>query len=158
MARLAKPKKSEPTKKIGRPKGTYVYDIVTKKADVLEWIAAGKSLSSFSAIDGNPDRHTVYLWANNDEIFADRLAHARELGQEELCEQTLTIIDEQPEFIIAESGKRRDPAYVAWQKARVDQRMKLLACWNPAKFGSKVDVTSNGKAAFNIVIDTGEKK
>jgi hypothetical protein len=100
---------------------------------------------------------TVYLWCDKDEDFAQRFARAREIGHDVIAEECLEIIDTEAEMAetTSQSGgsSHRDSAHVSWMKNRVEMRLKLLAKWNPKKYGDKVDVTSGGKQvglAINI--------
>jgi len=84
--------------------------------------------------EGMPAWQTVYDWMNRDENLSVAIARARELGQDAIAEDTLHIIDYPPER--GQDGKI-DPAWVQLQKARIEQRLKLLAKWNPKR--QKVD-------------------
>lgn len=142
MARIGRP--------IEKPDATLVQEI-------LDWIEDGQTLRAYCRQKGKPTWKTVYLWLAKDEDFATRYARAREAGQEAIAQETLEIIDEQPSTIVGDGGVRYDSAAVAWQRNRVEQRMKLLAVWNPRKYGAKVDLTSEGKqVGFNITVDLSE--
>ena len=84
---------------------------------------------------------------------------AREIGQEVIAEECLAIIDSDPECVVSEGSTHRDSAHISWLKNRAEMRLKLLAKWNPKKWGDKVDVTSDGKqVGLAIAIDLSEKK
>ena len=70
----------------------------------------------------------------------------------------MEIIDTFPMMAESENGGSRvDSGHVTWLRNRVDQRLKLLAKWNPKKYGDKVDVTSGGeKVGLAINIDLGK--
>ena len=145
-------------KRIGRPPEP----VPTDKAEaILEWIAQGKTLRQWCR-DNGISYTTVYLWLNKDEAFAERFAHAREVGHDCIADEVLEIIDTEAEFAesFSQSGssKHRDSAHVAWLRNRAEQRLKLLAKWNPKKYGDKVDVTSKGESVgLAINIDMGGK-
>jgi len=84
-------------------------------------------------------------WCHADETLALAYAHAREIGEEVIALQALEISDEEPEYYSTETGQRIDPASVVRAKNRAEIRLKLLAIWNPKKWGAKVDVTTGGK-------------
>lgn len=128
-----------------------------KADEIIEWISSGQTLREWCRQKGNPSFRTVYDWCDKDEEFASRFARAREVGQDLIAEQCLEIIDTQPEMAISSGANsessHRDSAHVTWLKNRAEMRLKLLAKWNPKKYGDKVDVTSEGKAvglAINI--------
>ncbi len=92
---------------------------------------------------GMPDVNTVNMWRAKDPAIDGRVGRARDQGHDALAVQCLAIIDEQPERVPGSGAK--DAAHVAWQKARVETRLRLLACWDPRRYGNKVDLTSEGK-------------
>ena len=129
------------------------------KADqIIEWISAGKTLREWCRENGL-HYSTVYLWMEKDEEFAQRFARARDIGHDCIADECMEIIDTPPERILTEQGDKVDPGFVVWMKARAEERRKLLAKWNPKKYGDKVDVTSDGKAVgLAINIDLGKEQ
>lgn len=142
--------------KPGRPPEAVPQD----KADaIIEWISSGKTLRDWCRQEGNPSFRAVYDWVNKDDEFASRFARARDVGHDVIAEDCMAIIDEFPIMAESESGSRIDSAHVSWMKNRVEMRLKLLAKWNPKKYGDKIDLTSDGKqVGLNIMIDLGEPK
>jgi hypothetical protein len=56
-----------------------------------------------------------------------------------MAEQSLAIMDGEPLAVFDDAGnKRYDSGSIAWNKNRAEHRLKLLACWNPKKYGTKV--------------------
>jgi hypothetical protein len=139
-------------KRIGRPPEPVPKD----KADaIIDWISTGQTLRQWCR-DNGIHYSTVYLWMAKDEDFAQRFAHARDVGHDCIADETLEIIDTFPMMADSESGSRVDSGHVTWLKNRAEQRLKLLAKWNPKKYGDKVDVTSKGEAVgLMISIDKG---
>lgn len=140
-------------KRIGRPPEPVPQD----KADaIIDWISTGQTLRQWCRENGIAYT-TVYLWMAKDKDFAERFAQARDIGHDCIADECLEIIDTEAEMAetFSQSGgsKHRDSAHVSWMKNRVEMRLKLLAKWNPKKYGDKVDVTSGGKQvglAINI--------
>jgi hypothetical protein len=141
-------------KRVGRPPEPVPQD----KADaIIEWISHGKTLREWCR-DNGVHYSTVYLWLEKDDGFAQRFGRARELGQEVIAEEALEITDTFPLMADSESGSRVDSGHVAWLKNRAEMRLKLLAKWNPKRWGDKVDLTSAGeKVGLAITIDLGGK-
>ena len=147
-------KKTTEPAKVGRPPEAVPQDI----ADALcLWISEGKTVREFCRQDGMPSFSSVYRWMEKDEEFATRIARAREIGHDAIADETLEIIDTEPEFAESWSkeggSKHRDSAHATWLKNRVEQRMKLLAKWNPKKYGDKVGVEAQG--GFTLTVVTG---
>jgi hypothetical protein len=119
--------------------------------NICEWIAEGRTLREFCRQDGAPSWRVVYVWLEKEQDFAIRYGLAREMGFDAIAEDTLGIIDTEPDVITSEGGSRRDGAHVAWLKNRVEQRMKLLAKWNPKRYGDKVGFESAGNVSLTVV-------
>ena len=141
-------KKTTEPAKVGRPPEPVPQDIAY---ELCLWISEGKTLRDFCRQEGMPAFRTVYDWMEKDPEFAARIAHARELGHDAIAEETLEIIDTFPMEAVSDSGSRLDSGHVAWLKNRVEQRMKLLAKWNPKKYGDKVGVQHEGGVTLNVV-------
>jgi len=150
---------TESKKRMGRPPEPVPQD---KADEIVEWISHGKTLRDYCRIEGNPSWRTVYDWLEKDEDFSARFARARELGEDAIAQEALEIIDTVAEMA-GSSGKdsesyHRDSAHVTWLKNRAELRLKLLAKWNPRRWGDKVDLTSGGKAVgLAINIDIGKE-
>lgn len=115
------------------PPSMYTPELVD---EVLSRVSEGEPLAAVCR-DLKIGLTTWYDWEKRYSL-AERVARAREAGEEMIAVDTMAIIDEEPERIMSEQGSRVDPGYVAWQKNRAEQRMKLLKCWNPRKWGEKV--------------------
>lgn len=132
------------------------------KADaIVEWISTGRTLREWCRENGI-HYGTVYAWLGKDDQFFERFARAREIGHEVIAEECLEIIDTQAEMASSwgenSGSEHRDSAHVSWLKNRAEMRLKLLAKWNPKKWGDKVDVTSDGKqVGLAIAIDLSDK-
>ncbi len=79
----------------------------------------------------------MYDWLDKDKEFAARFAQARDVGADVIAEEALSIIDTFPIEAVSDSGSRLDSAHVAWLKNRAEMRLKLLAKWNPKKYGDR---------------------
>lgn len=135
MATLAS---NQPSRRIGRPPEPVPQD----KADSLvEWISNGKTLRSWCRIDGNPSYAAVYDWEAKDAVFATRLARARDIGADAFADECVAISDDgSNDYIDTPVGRKFDPENVNRSKLRVWSRLELLKCWNPRKYGARVQV------------------
>lgn len=111
--------------------------------EVCRRLADGETLRAICRDDHMPSWQRIYEWVASDEAFAGRIARARELGADAIAEQTLDILDEPPERTNTEHGDKVDSGYVAWQKNRAEQRLKLLAKWFPKKYGDRQEIDLN---------------
>ena len=125
------------------------------EAHVENWIASGKTLREFGRQDGNPSHDAVYNHEKVSEEFKQRIARAREIGQDVIAEESLEIVDELPEMTISGEDWSKtciDPAGVQRNRIRAEHRLKLLAKWNPRKYGDKLDLNHSGEVNVKRVI------
>lgn len=112
-----------------------------QKRSICEQISVGTPLQEICRQKGMPAWRTVYDWMAADDDFAANIARARDLGADAIAEETLAIVDSEPER--GNDGKI-DSAWVAHQKLRAEHRLKLLAKWNPKKYGDKIQAEHTG--------------
>jgi len=90
-------------------------------------------------------KSAVYEWEQADPEFAGRIARARVIGHDELAEQCLEIADtpvEGVERVIKPDGaiEERKGDMLGHRKLQIETRMKLLAKWDPRRYGDKVAI------------------
>ena len=137
--------------KLGRP-STKPDPVVVN--EIIEWIAHGNTLRSYCRQKNKTNWRTIYNWLEKDDgDFIARFAHARDMGADAIAEECLEIIDAPPPLCGSEGNTRLDPAAVQMQKNRVEARLKLLAKWNPKKYGEKLGVEAKGD--ISLTISTG---
>lgn len=73
---------------------------------------------------------TVYDWKDDDKGLAGRIARAREVGFDVIASEVIPIIDD----------KEEDPSS---RRVRAEYRLKLLAKWDPKRYGERIDHTSS---------------
>lgn len=118
------------------------------KEEVLSRIAQGETLAALGRELGfHPQSWVDRMRA--DEDLAIAYAHARDVGADVIAEDALRIIEEAP----ARVDGRVDPGHVAWQRARVDTRLKLLAKWNPKKYGDKQTLDVGNKEGETLKVE-----
>jgi hypothetical protein len=121
--------------------------------EVLLRIAGGETLA---ALGRELNFHPTSWgdWIAADEHLAVAYQRARDTGGDALAEEALALIDAEPTRVEG----RVDPGHVQWTRARVDTRLKLLACWNPKKYGTKqtVDVGNKDGEALKVETNVGE--
>ena len=120
--------------------------------DILERIASGETMTAACRVNGITPR-TWQEWRGEEENSPLALAHARatELGHDALAEQCIEIADTEPETIRDAAGNaRRDSAYVAWQKARIDTRLKLLGKVSAKYSDNRLELTGKDGGAIEL--------
>jgi hypothetical protein len=144
-------------KKTGRP-SKYTPEIAQ---EVLNRISTGEPLLQICMDERMPKRQTFYDWVAKHDSLSVQFARAREEGCDAMADETLVIADERPELnplIDKKTGEVLNmdlsSAYIQWQKNRIDTRLKLLACWNPSKYGTKVQMGGDPKNPLKIEVKT----
>lgn len=136
---------------MGRPPQPVPAD---KVEEIIVWISEGKPLREYCRIQGNPAFRTVYDWLEKDENFAARFAHARDIGGDVIAEEGLAILDT---FPMSTAMGSIDSAHVSWLKNRFEGRLKLLAKWNPKKYGEKSSVELTGADGGPVKVEDTQR-
>ena len=151
MSKTAKPKaqaaKQTAPKKTGRP-SKYTPEIAQ---EIVERLSNAEPLRQICRDEGMPDWRTIYDWMYRDdkEVALGRgvglsaaIARAREIGYDKMAEECLELADT-PKFgtkhVESEDGitvTRED--MLGHRKLQIETRLKLLAKWNPKKYGERL--------------------
>lgn len=122
--------------------------LTTQTPEVEERLIAGLcdgvALRVLCRQEGMPNWRTVYGWIAADAPFAARVAHARDLGFEALAEDILAIADDTKPI----------SDHVQLSKMRIDTRLKLLACWDPKRYGAKQSHEIGNKPGETLKVDS----
>lgn len=149
-------------KKVGRP-SKYTPELIK---EICERLSKGEPLAAICRGEHMPHDSTVRDWMDAMPEVFHAIARARESGEDWIAAHCLNIADdntqdeEQVEITDGVMVTRVNHDVIQRAKLRIDTRLKLLAKWNPKKYGDKLDVTSDGKAlpTVNIVAPTGKSK
>jgi hypothetical protein len=133
-------------KKIGRPT-KYTPEIAKQMCEML---ADGVPLREICRQEGFPNWRTVYDWMAKDDSLGSagsglsaHIARAREVGQDAMAERAYLDMYREPERILTDGGGKIDPGYVQLVKARAEITLKLLAKWNPKRYGDRVQLAGD---------------
>lgn len=137
-------------------------------AEICERLAEGEPLASICRDIHMPDRTVVYDWANEDKGISRRIAHARAMGFDAIAEECLKIADDSSGDMPVMAGfdsenpaspRCFDAEHVQRSKLRVETRLKLLAKWDPKRYGDKQQVEHSGHISLeSLVTGAGEAK
>lgn len=142
MPKPAKPKaqaapKPAP-KKTGRP-SKYTPELA---AEIARRLSEGEPLRQICRDEHMPHWTNMYEWMAQDPELSVRIARAREAGYDKMAEECLELADT-PKFgtkqIESEDGitvTRED--MLGHRKLQIETRLKLLAKWNPKKYGERL--------------------
>lgn len=121
--------------------------------EICERLSNGENLRAICRDSHMPAWRTIYDWMGEFPDFNAAIARAREVGADAIAESIIEILDEPPERTATEHGDKVDAGYVAWQKNRAEQRLKLLAKWQPKKYGERVNLDHSGEIALEKLTD-----
>ncbi len=134
-----------------------------KEAMVIAALSRGIPLTVAAAAVGVDD-DTVRAWQVKDKKFADEIAHARELGWDHLAKEALEIADtpvEGVETIVKPDGsiEERKGDMLGHRKLQIETRLKLLAKWDPKRYGDRQHVEHSGQVGLeHWVLDAMGKR
>ena len=153
MAKTAKPANKPAPRKTGRP-SKYTPEIATK---IVEQLSEGIPLREICRQEGMPAWRTIYDWMYQDDVsgaasvgLSSAIARAREVGQDAIAEEIYREISADPE---REERGRIDPGYVQLIKARAEIKLKLLAKWNPKRYGDRVTMAGDAENPLQVQAD-----
>ena len=138
------------------------FDPADYLSEVHAWIESGKTLRAYCRQDGKPSYGTVYDWLEADAAQSSRFAHARDIGEQQIAQECLEIADTtQVGEIVTQkadgSSETKSADMIEHRKLRIETRLKLLAKWNPKKYGDKLAHTgADGEGPVVIKIDREE--
>ena len=77
---------------------------------------------------------------DKDKDFDARIARARDDGYDVIADECMRLADIEP----------IDQTHVGWRRLQIETRLKLLAKWNPRKYGDRVGVDHAGGVTLNV--------
>ena len=133
-------------KRTGRP-SKYTSELA---AEMCERLGKGETMRQICRDEHMPHWTQVYEWLSRDEGLSLQVARAREAGYDALAEEALEIADT-PKLgakKVFSSGSEEgednmtvtEEDMLGHRKLQIETRLKLLACWNPRKYGTKVQL------------------
>ena len=127
-----------------RPRGRPSLKTPERCKEICDRLSKGEPLTVICADAHMPHDSIVRDWMANDEEFSRAIARARELGFDALAWEAKQIADTPligEETTIKASGietKRGD--MLGHRKLQIETRLKLLAKWDPKRYGEKLAV------------------
>jgi hypothetical protein len=124
--------------------------------EICQRLSLGEPLAQICRDLHMPDRTTVFDWAKENESISQRIAHARIEGFDAIADECLEIADKSTDdFKPSAQGPAFNPEHVQRSKLRVETRLKLLAKWDPKRYGDKQQVEHSGSInTANTIIES----
>lgn len=127
---------------------------------IIDGLCDGIPLRELCRQEGMPNWRTVYHWLDADPELAARVARARELGFDAIAEDILDIADDGTNDWVERKRQNGtvmtviDSEHVQRSKLRIETRLKLLACWDPKKYGEKKTTAITGADGGALQVET----
>lgn len=134
------------------------------EAEILRRLSDGEPLAQICRDENMPDPSNVWRWQENDAELSQAIARARELGFDRIAADTLEIADDARNDWMERLG---DGAGEAWaangehiqrSKLRIETRLKLLAKWDPKRYGEMVKTEHSGPNGGEIPFAVIERR
>jgi len=122
--------------------------------EICERLSKGEPLAAICRDKRMPDPSTVFDWRERDDSFSQAIARAREAGFDAIAQECLTIADstEHDDEFTESGGVKPNSEWISRSRLRVDTRLKLLAKWDPKRYGDKIDLNANVTGEISIII------
>lgn len=123
--------------------------------EICERLSKGEPLAAICRDEHMPSHVTVWNWSKDDDAVAEAIARARDTGEYVIAADCLAIADDARNDWMERNGGD-DPGWAAngehiqRSKLRIDTRLKLLAKWNPKRWGDKIDHNVTGGITVNL--------
>lgn len=102
-----------------------------------------------------PDPSTIHRWSHDDPEIMQAIASARVVGFDVIAADCLKIADNSElDFIECEDGEQPVPntEHIQRSKLRVETRLKLLAKWDPKRYGDAISVEHSGGTNDTVTV------
>jgi len=156
-------RKARSAKPMGRPKGSGSKWTEAIAAEIAERISQGEPLAQICRDERMPGLSTVYDWMDERPDFAGRIARARIAGYDMIAQEALAIADTPAEGVVEklepnEAGQlcvveRRREDMLGHRKLQVETRLKLLAKWDPKRYGERQTIEMTVRPAEELTDD-----
>lgn len=136
------------TRKTGRPSKRSP-EVIQR---ILDGLSNGTPLTIICQPDDMPCTSSVYDWMAGDEALSGQIARAREAGWDKIALDALAIADEvtEKDTIETEYGDKPNKEWIMRSKLRVETRLKLLAKWDPKRYGEMIKHAGPDGGAMQI--------
>lgn len=115
--------------------------------EICARLSKGEPLAVICRDDNMPAVRTVSDWKAAHPSFSAAFAHARDEGYDHIAAECIEIADfgANDTYVDEEGNKRTDTDVIQRSKLRIETRLKLLAKWDPKRYGDKIDLNHGGQ-------------
>lgn len=113
--------------------------------EICARLSKGEPLAHICRDDHMPAVRTVSDWKVAHASFSADFACARDDGYDTIAAECLSIADEiSKDTVYGDNGERPNTEWIARSKLRIETRLKLLAKWDPKRYGEKLAIGGAG--------------
>lgn len=107
---------------------------------IVDGLSQGTPLTVICREEGMPHDSTVRNWMEADPEVSLAIARAREAGFDQIALDALAIADnsERDTILTDKGGEVPNSEWISRSRLRVETRLKLLAKWDPKRYGERV--------------------
>lgn len=128
--------------------------------EIIGRIANGEPLRAILRSDERFPSHTwFYKWLEVDAELKAMFQAARDAGFDVIAEDCLEIADDARNDWMERQGEdgqgegfQLNGEHIQRSKLRIETRLKLLAKWDPRRYGEKIDLNHGGTVAANVTV------
>lgn len=127
-----------------------------KFAEIIDRVSQGEPLAQVCRDAHMPALRTVYDWTAKDADLSARFARAREAGFDMIAQDALRIADTP---VAGERRKESDDGVeivtedmLGHRRLQVETRLKLLAKWDPKRYGDRTTVAGDAEAPLTVQV------
>lgn len=130
---------------------------------ICEQLATGQNMVSICSADDMPCDRTVRTWVEKYPEFAAAIADARVRGFDAIAAECKAIADTPVDGI--ETTTRADGSVevkrcdmLGHRKLQIETRLKLLAKWDPKRYGERLDLNHSGSIGISERMARAEER
>lgn len=140
MSKGRKPSKPKDTQAPKRGPGrvsTYSEEVAKRICDRIE---QGETLASICRDDDMPAVRTVSRWQKDNPSFGADFVRARDIGHDAIAARLRETA----------RGKGESTGDIMRDKLIIETDLRLLAKWDPRRYGDKLEIKQKGKARVEV--------
>lgn len=129
------------------------YDRDTMVPAICLRLATGKEPMTVICRDLDVPVRTVNQWRKDDREIALQFDEARDMGYDAIAADCLEIADDgsRDYMTLADGREVPDHDHISRSKLRIETRLKLLAKWDPKRYGDKQQLEHTGPGGGPIL-------
>jgi len=122
-------------------------------------LATGKEPMTVICRDLDIPVRTVNDWRKQDAEIAAQFDEARDMGYDAIAADCLDIADDgSRDYMTTADGREvPDHDHISRSKLRIETRLKLLAKWDPKRYGDKQQLEHSGSLSLEALVSGASK-